>query len=88
MTSDSNHSKVYTHYANNLDFTCTKLEEYEITNFLVGKYANCMRFVDPFDVKMLVSIQCHTLLQYKYRNVYNRKPHKQRQICTLINSRD
>jgi len=29
----------------------------ESTNFLVREYANCMCFVDPFNVKMPISVQ-------------------------------
>jgi len=32
-----------------------KYKKYDSTNFLAREYANCMCFVNPFDVKMFVS---------------------------------
>jgi len=41
----------------------------EITNFLIREYTNCVCFVDPLDVKMLVSKQCYSSSQYKQARI-------------------
>ena len=52
---------------NNEGSKCIMLQKYESTNFLVREYTNCMCFVHPLDVKVLVpKINYYSTLQYKY----------------------